>query len=185
MCQSGPSVHLVRHFRRKRGHVVLKLHFFILPLTQNVVQHDSVYSCYSNISSLDTMNTTDLQVLFKLSLHVSINELSNLANDIPAKLIAGTNNSKLLSNGSQSPLTVWHSSQKTGLLRLRLRFNAGITGAMLVSTRSVSPRRWNKHKRGQLTVLIKGICLQGVLVLQYKANHGGKHVSVKKWKLRW
>jgi pectinesterase inhibitor-like protein len=54
-------------------------------------------SCYSSISSLDTTNTTDPVVLFKLSLRVAINELSNLANDLPAKLIAGTNDTKLKS----------------------------------------------------------------------------------------
>ena len=54
-------------------------------------------SCLSSISSLDTTNTTDPEVLFKLSLHVAINELSKLAGDLPARLIAGTNDTNLKS----------------------------------------------------------------------------------------
>jgi pectinesterase inhibitor-like protein len=52
-------------------------------------------SCYSSISSLETSNTTDPEVLFKLSLRVAINELSNLANDLPTKLTASTNDTKV------------------------------------------------------------------------------------------
>ncbi|XP_050285112.1 pectinesterase 3-like isoform X1 [Quercus robur] len=52
-------------------------------------------SCFSSISSLETANTTDPEVLFKLSLHVAINELSKLANNIPSKLTAITNDPKV------------------------------------------------------------------------------------------
>ncbi|KAK4591525.1 hypothetical protein RGQ29_021651 [Quercus rubra] len=52
-------------------------------------------SCFSSISSLETANTTDPKVLFKLSLHVAINELSKLSNDIPSKLTALTNDPKV------------------------------------------------------------------------------------------
>ncbi|XP_030972795.1 pectinesterase 3-like [Quercus lobata] len=52
-------------------------------------------SCFSSISSLETANTTDPKVLFKLSLHVAINELSKLANNIPSKLTAITNDPKV------------------------------------------------------------------------------------------
>ncbi|KAG6668989.1 pectinesterase 3-like [Carya illinoinensis] len=48
-------------------------------------------SCYSSISSMDSTNTTDPEVLFKLSLHVAIKELSKLANELPPKLNASTN----------------------------------------------------------------------------------------------
>ena len=52
-------------------------------------------SCFSSISSLETANTTDPKVLFKLSLHVAINELSKLSNDIPSKLTSLTNDPKV------------------------------------------------------------------------------------------
>ncbi|KAF5452883.1 hypothetical protein F2P56_027839 [Juglans regia] len=52
-------------------------------------------SCYSSISSLDTTNTTDPEVLFKLSLRVAIKELSELADELPAKLIAKTNDTRV------------------------------------------------------------------------------------------
>ncbi|KAK7845204.1 pectinesterase 3 [Quercus suber] len=52
-------------------------------------------SCFSSISSLETANTTDPEVLFKLSLHVAINELSKLAKDTPSKLTALTNDPKV------------------------------------------------------------------------------------------
>lgn len=52
-------------------------------------------SCFSSISSLETANTTDPKVLFKLSLQVAINELSKLANDTPSKLTALTNDPKV------------------------------------------------------------------------------------------
>lgn len=52
-------------------------------------------SCFSSISTLDTTNTTDPEVLFKLSLRVAVDELSKLADDLPAKLIAGTNDTHL------------------------------------------------------------------------------------------
>lgn len=54
-------------------------------------------SCYSTISSLNATNTTDPKILFKLSLHVAIDELSKLATELPTKLIARTNNSTLKS----------------------------------------------------------------------------------------
>jgi pectinesterase inhibitor-like protein len=43
-------------------------------------------SCFSSISALETGNTTDPEVLFKLSLRVAMNELSKLK-DYPDKLI--------------------------------------------------------------------------------------------------
>ncbi|OAY36323.1 pectinesterase 3 [Manihot esculenta] len=48
-------------------------------------------SCVSSISSLDSANTSDPEVLFKLSLRVAIDELSKLK-DYPSKLIESTNN---------------------------------------------------------------------------------------------
>ncbi|KAM7275954.1 hypothetical protein ACFE04_017820 [Oxalis oulophora] len=50
--------------------------------------------CYSSISSIDKSNTTDLQVLFELSLHVAIDELAKLK-DLPAQLIEKTNDERL------------------------------------------------------------------------------------------
>ncbi|EEF29429.1 Pectinesterase-3 precursor, putative [Ricinus communis] len=47
-------------------------------------------SCFSSISSLETANTSDPEVLFKLSLHVVINELSKIK-DYPSKLIQNSN----------------------------------------------------------------------------------------------
>ncbi|KAJ8774029.1 hypothetical protein K2173_009460 [Erythroxylum novogranatense] len=43
-------------------------------------------SCYSSISALETANSTDPEVIFKLSLQVAMNELSKLK-ELPAKLI--------------------------------------------------------------------------------------------------
>lgn len=51
-------------------------------------------SCFSSISALETSNTTDPEVLFKLSLRVAIDELSKIVDD-PGKLFAKTNNSSL------------------------------------------------------------------------------------------
>ncbi|KAJ6704142.1 PECTINESTERASE 1-RELATED [Salix viminalis] len=50
----------------------------------SVTQYPS--SCFSSISALETGNTTDPEVLFRLSLHVAVNELSKLK-DYPDKLI--------------------------------------------------------------------------------------------------
>lgn len=47
-------------------------------------------SCFSSISALETANNTDPEVLFKLSLHVAMNELSKIK-DYPVKLIEGAN----------------------------------------------------------------------------------------------
>ncbi|KAG2722496.1 hypothetical protein I3843_02G113700 [Carya illinoinensis] len=52
-------------------------------------------SCYSSISSLDATNTTNPEVLFKLSLRVAIKELSKIADELPAKLLAGTNDTRV------------------------------------------------------------------------------------------
>ncbi|KAF3451953.1 hypothetical protein FNV43_RR08049 [Rhamnella rubrinervis] len=51
-------------------------------------------SCFSSISSLETSNTTDPKLLFKLSLQVAINELSKFVQN-PEKLFAKTNNTRL------------------------------------------------------------------------------------------
>ncbi|XP_050232730.1 pectinesterase 3 [Mercurialis annua] len=47
-------------------------------------------SCFSSISNLETANTSDPEVLFKLSLHVAMNELSKIK-DYPSKLLGNTN----------------------------------------------------------------------------------------------
>ncbi|XP_011048628.1 PREDICTED: pectinesterase 3 [Populus euphratica] len=51
-------------------------------------------SCFSSISALETGNTTDPEVLFKLSLHVAMNELSKLK-DYPDKLIQSIDDATL------------------------------------------------------------------------------------------
>ncbi|KAJ6308681.1 hypothetical protein OIU76_018294 [Salix suchowensis] len=51
-------------------------------------------SCSSSISALETGNTTDPEVLFKLSLHVAMNELSKLK-DYPDKLMQGIDEATL------------------------------------------------------------------------------------------
>ncbi|KAB5574070.1 hypothetical protein DKX38_001264 [Salix brachista] len=51
-------------------------------------------SCFSSISALETGNTTDPEVLFKLSLHVAMNELSKLK-DYPDKLMQGIDDATL------------------------------------------------------------------------------------------
>ncbi|KAG6782322.1 hypothetical protein POTOM_011720 [Populus tomentosa] len=51
-------------------------------------------SCFSSISALEMGNTTDPEVLFKLSLRVAMNELSKLK-DYPDKLIQSTNDRTL------------------------------------------------------------------------------------------
>lgn len=53
-------------------------------------------SCFSSISSIASSNTTDPEVLFKLSLKVAIDELSRLS-QYPSKLKAETNNTQLKS----------------------------------------------------------------------------------------
>ncbi|KAJ7951431.1 Pectinesterase [Quillaja saponaria] len=60
----------------------------------DVTQYPS--SCFSSISSLANSNTTDPEVLFKLSLHVAIDELSKLSN-YSSKLLANTNDTHLKS----------------------------------------------------------------------------------------
>ncbi|KDP40628.1 hypothetical protein JCGZ_24627 [Jatropha curcas] len=51
-------------------------------------------SCFSSISALETANTTDPEILFKLSLRVAMNELSRLK-DYPSKLIQTANDATL------------------------------------------------------------------------------------------
>ncbi|RQO84972.1 hypothetical protein POPTR_001G162700v4 [Populus trichocarpa] len=51
-------------------------------------------SCFSSISALETGNTTDPEELFKLSLHVAMNELSKLK-DYPDKLIQSIDDATL------------------------------------------------------------------------------------------
>lgn len=51
-------------------------------------------SCLSSISAIETANTTDPEVLFKLSLHVAMNELSKIK-DYPSKLIQNTTDPNL------------------------------------------------------------------------------------------
>ncbi|XP_065867142.1 pectinesterase 1-like [Euphorbia lathyris] len=51
-------------------------------------------SCYSSISQVDTANTTDPEVFFKLSLHVAVTELSKLKS-YPSKLIQRINDTNL------------------------------------------------------------------------------------------
>jgi pectinesterase inhibitor-like protein len=51
-------------------------------------------SCFSSISALETGNTTDPEVLFNLSLHVAMNELSKLK-DYPDKLIQSIDDATL------------------------------------------------------------------------------------------
>ncbi|OMO66006.1 Pectinesterase, catalytic [Corchorus olitorius] len=53
-------------------------------------------SCYSSISSMANSNTTDPEILFKLSLQVAIDELSKLS-EYPRKLQAEANNTQLKS----------------------------------------------------------------------------------------
>ncbi|KAJ7963362.1 Pectinesterase [Quillaja saponaria] len=60
----------------------------------DVTQYPS--SCFSSISSLANSNTTDPEVLFKLSLHVAIDELSKLTK-YPSKLIATIDDTHLKS----------------------------------------------------------------------------------------
>ncbi|XAR49829.1 Pectinesterase [Bertholletia excelsa] len=48
-------------------------------------------SCFTSVNALDTTNTTDPEQLFKLSLHVVFNELSNIVS-FPEKLSAEINN---------------------------------------------------------------------------------------------
>ncbi|KAF5733467.1 pectinesterase 3-like [Tripterygium wilfordii] len=58
----------------------------------SVTQYPS--SCFSSISTLETGNTSDPEVLFKLSLQVAINELSKLV-DYPATLIGKNNDTRV------------------------------------------------------------------------------------------
>ncbi|KAF5743821.1 putative Pectinesterase-3 precursor [Tripterygium wilfordii] len=51
-------------------------------------------SCFSSMSTLETANTSDPKVLFKISLQVAIKELSKLV-DFPAKLIEKSNDTRV------------------------------------------------------------------------------------------
>ncbi|EOY27391.1 Pectinesterase 3 [Theobroma cacao] len=53
-------------------------------------------SCFSSLSSMASSNTSDPEILFKLSLEVAINELSKLS-QYPSKLQAETNNTQVKS----------------------------------------------------------------------------------------